>query len=41
VPNYPLDALGSEEFERLAQSLVKAAIGVGTITFGVGPDGAR
>lgn len=41
MPTYPLDALGNAEFERLAQSLVKAVVGVGSITFGPGPDGAR
>jgi hypothetical protein len=41
MPNYPLNALGSEEFEHLTQSLVKAVIGAGSVTFGVGPDGGR
>jgi hypothetical protein len=41
MPSYNLNALGSAEFERLCQSLLKAVIGAGTITFGAGPDGGR
>jgi len=41
MPSYNLNALGSYEFERLCQSLLKAVIGAGTITFGAGPDGGR
>lgn len=41
MPNYDLDRLGEKEFERLVQALIKKVIGVGTITFGEGPDGAR
>lgn len=41
VPSYNLNALGPTEFERLAQALLKEVIGVGTITFGPGPDGGR
>lgn len=41
MPRYRLNALGDAEFERMAQSLLKAVIGSGTITFGPGKDGAR
>lgn len=41
MPNYNLDGLGPYEFERMVQALIKKAIGVGTITFGPGPDGGR
>ncbi|HYI98646.1 MAG TPA: hypothetical protein VEX36_03050 [Thermoleophilaceae bacterium] len=41
MPNYNLNSLGPAEFERFAQSLIKAVIGDGTITFGAGPDGNR
>lgn len=41
MPNYNLNALGDNEFERLFQSLLKKVVGVGTITFGLGPDGGR
>jgi hypothetical protein len=41
MPTYDLNALGAAEFESLTQSLVKAVIGAGTITFGAGADGAR
>jgi len=38
---YDLNQLGSDDFERLCQSLLKEIIGNGTITFGAGKDGAR
>lgn len=38
---YDLNQLGSDDFERLSQSLLKEIIGNGTITFGAGKDGAR
>lgn len=42
MPDYNLERLGSLEFERLCQSLLKAVLRApGTITFGDGPDGAR
>ncbi|MEV1074909.1 NACHT domain-containing protein [Micromonospora parva] len=41
MPEYNLEGLGSAEFERLVQSLLKEVIGDGTITFGAGPDGGR
>lgn len=41
MPRYDLDGLGEREFEHLCQTLLKAVIGNGTITFGEGPDGAR
>jgi len=41
VPRYELNRLGADEFEALSQSLVKAVIGNGSITFGPGRDGAR
>jgi hypothetical protein len=41
MPKYNLNALGSAEFERLCQSMLKAVIGSGTITFGEGRDGGR
>ncbi|MFD6565166.1 NACHT domain-containing protein [Micromonospora profundi] len=41
MPRYNLNALGSDEFERLAQALLKKVIGNGTITFGAGRDGGR
>jgi len=41
LPYYDLNQLGSEEFEHLCQSLIKKVIGLGTITFGDGPDGGR
>ncbi|MEU7589870.1 hypothetical protein AB0A95_26660 [Micromonospora sp. NPDC049230] len=41
MPRYNLNALGSIEFERLAQALLKGVIGNGTVTFGAGRDGAR
>lgn len=41
VPQYNLNALGALEFERLAQAIIKKVIGLGTVTFGAGRDGAR
>lgn len=41
MPRYDLDSLGHEQFKLLSQTLVKAVIGSGTITFGDGPDGGR
>ncbi|NWF27514.1 hypothetical protein HW130_14780, partial [Streptomyces sp. PKU-EA00015] len=41
VPQYNLNALGASEFERLSQALVKKVIGLGSVTFGAGRDGAR
>jgi hypothetical protein len=41
MTNYDLNRLGEKEFEHLSQSLIKKVIGVGTITFGDGPDGGR
>ncbi len=41
MPHYNLNSLGSAEFEKLTQSLLKAVIGDGTITFGAGKDGGR
>ncbi len=41
MANYDLERLGHEEFEHLAQALLKKIIGFGTITFGDGPDGGR
>ncbi len=38
---YDLNKLGSDDFERLCQSLLKEIIGNGTITFGAGKDAAR
>jgi len=41
VATYALDALGAEEFEHLAQDLVKVVVGNGSVTYGKGPDGGR
>ena len=41
MSNYNLNLLGTVEFEHLIQDLLKRIIGVGTITFGTGPDGVR
>ncbi|MDM8523067.1 hypothetical protein QUF80_06805 [Desulfococcaceae bacterium HSG8] len=41
MAKYDLNKLGSDEFERMCQSLLKEIIGNGTITFGPGKDGAR
>ncbi len=41
MPNYDLERLGSDEFEHLFQALLKKVIGLGTVTFGAGADGAR
>ncbi len=41
MPKYDLNKLSDSEFESLFQSLLKEVIGLGTITFGVGPDGGR
>jgi hypothetical protein len=41
MANSNLNRLGAQEFENLAQSLLKEVIGDGTLTFGVGQDGAR
>lgn len=41
MSNYDLDRLGHGEFEDLVQALLKMIIGLGTITFGDGPDGGR
>jgi hypothetical protein len=42
MPDYDLERLGAQEFERLCQSLLKAVLKApGTITFGEGADGAR
>jgi len=41
MPQYNLTSLGSTEFERMVQALLKEVIGSGTITFGAGRDGAR
>jgi hypothetical protein len=41
MPGYPLNALGPQDFERVVQSLLKAVIGAGRITFGDGRDGGR
>lgn len=41
MTDYDLNRLGEKEFEHLAQALIKNIIGVGTITFGDGPDGGR
>ena len=41
MPKYNLDALGSEEFERLCQSLVQQVIGSGVKVYGMGKDGSR
>ena len=41
MPDYDLNRIGENEFENLAQALVKKIIGVGTVTFGDGPDGGR
>jgi hypothetical protein len=41
MPNYDLNRLGANEFERLCQSLLKEIIGGGVTIFGDGPDGAR
>ena len=41
MPKYDLNKLNDSEFESLFQSLLKKVIGLGTITFGVGPDGGR
>ncbi|HEX7134450.1 MAG TPA: hypothetical protein VF228_17890 [Iamia sp.] len=38
---FDFSRLGAEQFELLAQAVVKAVIGNGTITFGPGRDGAR
>jgi hypothetical protein len=37
----PLDKLGADRFEAMAQALIKTVIGPGTTTFGAGRDGAR
>ena len=41
MSKYDLNQLGADEFEQLAQALLKKIIGSGTITFGAGKDGAR
>ncbi len=41
MPKYNLDALGSQEFERLCQSLVQQVIGQGAKVYGMGSDGSR
>jgi hypothetical protein len=41
MPKYNLDSLGSQEFERLCQSLVQQIIGPGAKVYGMGSDGAR
>jgi hypothetical protein len=41
MPQYRLNGLGDQEFERMIQALLKEIIGSGTITFGAGPDGGR
>lgn len=41
MPQYNLNALGASEFERLSQALIKKVIGLGSVTFGAGRDGAR
>ena len=41
MAKYDLNKLNDSEFESLFQSLLKKVIGLGTITFGVGPDGGR
>ncbi len=41
MPKYNLDSLGSEEFERLCQSLIQEIIGPGAKVYGMGKDGAR
>ena len=41
MPKYNLDALGSNEFEQLSQSLVQKIIGPGVKVYGMGKDGAR
>src|SRR5260370_30786199 len=41
MPDYALDRLAQQEFERLVQALLKTIIRPGTTTFGAGPDGGR
>ncbi|TCM46943.1 NACHT domain-containing NTPase [Kribbella sp. VKM Ac-2568] len=41
MPQYRLNSLGADEFERMVQALLKEVIGSGTITFGTGRDGGR
>ena len=41
MSKYNLDALGSEEFEHLCQSLVQQVIGSGAKVYGMGKDGSR
>jgi shikimate kinase len=41
MPNYDLGRMGDEQFEHLIQALLKRVIGLGTTTFGAGPDGGR
>ena len=41
MPKYDINNIGEKEFERLIQALIKEIIGLGTITFGEGPDGGR
>ena len=41
MPKYNLNALGSEEFEHLCQSLVQQVIGPGAKVYGMGSDGSR
>lgn len=41
MPKYNLNALGSEEFERMCQSLVQQIMGPEVKVYGMGKDGAR
>ncbi len=41
MPQYRLNGLGDQEFERMIQALLKEVIGSGTLTFGPGRDGGR
>lgn len=41
LPKYRLEALGSEEFEKLSQSIVQKMIGCGAKIYGLGKDGGR
>lgn len=41
MSTYPINSLGSSQFERLIQSILLEIIGKGVSIFGSGPDGAR
>lgn len=41
MPSYDLDALGSQKFEELSQTLAKKIIADGAVIYGAGPDGGR